>query len=67
MCFTIAIPAASMGASKSALWHNLLTYHGLRHVIQPNLVLAEVYSLTLVPMDTEAQALIQILQSILDH
>ena len=36
-------------------------------VIQPNLVLAEVYSLTLVPMDTEAQALIQILQSILDH
>ena len=37
------------------------------HVIQPNLVLAEVSSLTLVPMDTEAQALIQILQSILDH
>ena len=35
--------------------------------MQPNLVLAEVYSLTLVPMDTEAQALIQILQSILDH
>ena len=39
----------------------------LPSVIQPNLVLAEVYSLTLVPMDTEAQALIQILQSILDH
>ena len=37
------------------------------HVIQPNLLLAEVYSLTLIPMDTEAQALIQILQSILDH
>ena len=36
-------------------------------IIQPNLVLAEVYSLTFVPMDTEAQALIQILQSILDH
>ena len=36
-------------------------------VIKPNLVLAEVYSLTLVPMDTEAHALIQILQSILDH
>ena len=35
--------------------------------IRPNLVLGEVYSLTLVPMDTEAQALIQILQSILDH
>ena len=38
-----------------------------RLVIQPNLVLAEVYSLTLAPMDTEAHALIQILQSILDH
>ena len=38
-----------------------------RPVIVPYLVLAEVYSLTLVPMDTEAQALIQILQSILDH
>ena len=36
-------------------------------MIQPNLVLAEVYSLTLVPRDTEAQALIQILKSILDH
>ena len=36
-------------------------------VMQPTLVLAEVYSLTLVPMDTEAQALIQILKSILDH
>ena len=40
-------------------------YHHI--VIQPNLVLAEVYSLTLVPMDTEAQAPIQIIQSILDH
>ena len=39
----------------------------LQSVIQPNLVLAEVYSLTLFPMDTEARALIQILQSILDH
>ena len=36
-------------------------------VIKPNLVLTEVYFLTLVPMDTEAQALIQILKSILDH
>ena len=40
---------------------------GLSAVIQPNLVLAEVYSLTLVPMDAEAQALIKIIQSILDH
>ena len=39
----------------------------LESAIKPNLVLAEVYSLTLVPMDPEAQALIQILQSILDH
>ena len=36
-------------------------------VIKPNLVLTEVYFLTLVPMDTEEQALIQILKSILDH
>ena len=36
-------------------------------VIKPNLVLTEVYFLTLAPMDTEAQALIQILKSILDH
>ena len=36
-------------------------------VIKPNLVLTEVYFLTLVPMDTVAQALIQILKSILDH
>ena len=32
-----------------------------------NLVPTEVYSLILVPMDTEAQALIQILKSLLDH
>ena len=36
-------------------------------VIKPFLVLTEVYFLTLVPMDTVAQALIQILKSILDH
>ena len=33
----------------------------------PNLIPAEVYSLTLVPMDTEAQALIQMIEDILDH
>ena len=33
----------------------------------PNLIPAEVYSLTLVPMDTEAQALIQMIDDILDH
>ena len=42
-----------------------MAVHGL--VIKPNLVLTEVYFLTLVPMHTEAQALIQILKSILDH
>ena len=43
------------------------TTSALCTVMKPNLVLTEVYFLTLVPMDTEAQALIQILKSILDH
>ena len=47
----------------------LIINFGLQRVrvIKPNLVLTEVYFLTLFPMDTEAQALIQILKSILDH
>ena len=45
----------------------MLQMGSLSPVIKPNLVLTEVYFLTLVPMDTEAQALIQILKSILDY
>ena len=65
--------AARLGAlleSLRVLPVSLPFRHSVSRVVpvkQPNLVLAEVYSLTLVPMDTEAQALIQILKSILDH